>query len=59
MAARDVDVGWGQVLQALMISLMVVVADESGDLRVEITGKETAFQHNAVLGGLVLTFDLT
>jgi hypothetical protein len=33
-----VDVGWRQIFQALMVSLMVVVIDERLDLLFKITG---------------------
>ena len=39
MAASGVDIGGGQVLQALVIALMVVVADERINLSFEITGQ--------------------
>jgi hypothetical protein len=38
LPAAEVNIGWRQVLQALMVSLMVVVIDERLDLLFKITG---------------------
>lgn len=35
----EVDIGWGQVLQALVITMMVIVVDKGVDLLPEITGQ--------------------
>ena len=58
IAAPEVDVGWGQVLQAFVVSFVIVVADELADLSLEITGQEVVFQQDAVLQGLMPTLDL-
>lgn len=41
-----------------MISTMIVVADEPADLAFQIAGQEVVFQEDAVLQGLVPSFDL-
>ena len=41
-----------------MVALMVVVVDEGFNLSFEITWQEVVFQQNAVLQGLMPTFDL-
>lgn len=58
VATSEVDVSGCQVLQALVISSMIVVADEPANLALEITGEEVVFQQDAVLQGLVPSFDL-
>ncbi len=52
----EVDIGWRDVLQALVIALMVVVIDERFDLSFEISRQEVFFQQNAVLQGLMPSF---
>ncbi len=51
----EVDVRRRDVVQALVITLMVVVIDEGFDLGFEVTGQEVVFQQNAVLQGLMPT----
>ena len=58
LAASEVDIGRGEVLQALVVSPVVVVFDEGIDLLPEIAGKIVVFQQNAVLQGLVPALDL-
>jgi len=43
MAPSCIDVRGCQIFQALMISLMIVVPDEGGNVRFEITGQEVVF----------------
>ena len=50
----EVDVGKCDVVQALVVSLVVVVVDEGFDLIFEIAGQEVVFQQNAVLEGLIV-----
>ena len=38
LAASEVDIGWCQVLQALMVAPVIVVLDEAVDVRFEIAG---------------------
>lgn len=59
VAALEVDIGRGEVLQALVIAPVVIVIDESIDLLPEITGQVVVFQQDAVLQGLVPALDLS
>ncbi len=54
----EVDVGGCDVVDALVISWVVVVFDEGFDLSFEVTWQQVAFQQNAVLQGLMPSFDL-
>ena len=36
LAASEVDVGWGKIVEALVVSAMVVVLDEGRDLRLKV-----------------------
>ena len=58
LAASEVDIGRGEVLQALVIASMVVLIDKGIDLLPEITGQVVVFQQDAVLQGLVPALDL-
>jgi len=49
VAAPGVNVGGRQVVQALVVALMIVVADECGDLGFEVAGQEVVFEQDAVL----------
>ena len=53
LAASEVDIGRGEVLQALMIASVVVVIDEGIDLLSEIARQIIVFEQDAVLQGLV------
>src|ERR1700746_988660 len=57
-AASDVDVGVGEIVDALVVAAVVVVVDERGDLGFEIARQEVVFQQDAVLQGLVPALDL-
>ena len=57
-APPEVNVGWGEIVDAFMVTVVVVVVDERGDLRFEITRQEIVFQQDAVLEGLVPALDL-
>src|SRR3712207_4838297 len=57
-AATEVDVGGGEVAEALVIAGMVVVLDEAPDLRLQIAGQVIVFEQDAVLGRLMPAFDL-
>ena len=58
LAAPEVDISRGEVLQALVVSMMIVMVDEPADLPLKITGQEVVFQQDAVLEGLMPSFDL-
>lgn len=53
LAAPEVDVGRGDVLQALVIAAMVVMFDKGIDLLPEIAWQVVVFKEDAVLQGLV------
>ena len=57
-AAPEVDVGGGEIIDALVIAPVIVVGDEGRDLGLQIAGQEVIFQQDAVLEGLVPTLDL-
>ena len=56
--APEVDVCRCDVVQALVVTLIVVILDERADLAFEITGEGLVLQQNPVLHGLMLAFDL-
>ncbi len=56
--SAEVDVGRCQVLQAFMVTPVIVVLDEARDLGFEITGQVIVLEQNAVLEGLVPALDL-
>src|SRR5690606_12912037 len=58
LAAPEVNVGGSEIVQALMISPMVVAVDEGRDLALEIARQEVVLQQDAVLQRLVPTLDL-
>ena len=55
----EVDVCLSDVVQALVISVVVIVIDEGTDLLLQIAWQVVVFQENPVLHGLVPAFDLT
>ena len=57
--ASEVDVRRCDVVQALMITLVIVMIDEGFDLGFEITGQEIVFQQDAVFQGLVPPLDFS
>ena len=56
--SAEVDVGGCDVVQALVVSLVVVIFDEGPDLALKITGQVVIFQQNSVLHGLMPALDL-
>ena len=46
--ASAVDVGGGEIVDAFVVSVVVVVVDEGGNLRFEIARQEVIFQQDAV-----------
>ena len=58
LATTEVDIGRRQVVQALMVAVMVVVADEVADLEFEMPRQQVVLEQDAVLQGLVPTLDL-
>ena len=57
--AAEVDVGGCDVVQALVVSLVVVIFDEGPDLALKITGQVVIFQQNPVFHGLMPALVLT
>ena len=57
-ASAEVDVGRCQVLQAFMVTPVIVVLDEARDLGFEITGQIIVLEQNAVLERRVPALDL-
>src|SRR6185369_17784782 len=51
--ASKVDVGRGEIVDALVISAVVVVVDEGRDLSFEVAGQEVVFQQDAIFESLV------
>ena len=47
--ASEVDVGRGEIVDAFMVAVVVVIGDEGFDLGFEIAGQEVVFQQDAVL----------
>ena len=58
LSSPEVDIGRGKVLQALVVTPMVVVLDKCINLLSEIAGQVVILQQNAVLQGLVPALDL-
>ena len=58
LAASEVDVGRREVVEAFVISVMIVVIDEGVDLVSQIAGQVIVFQQDAVLQRLVPSLDL-
>eukprot|EP01042_Synura_sphagnicola_P003829 gene3829-4791_t len=59
LASPEVDVGGGEVVQALVIAPVVVVLDKCGDLSFKVAGQVIVLQQNAVLERLVPALDLS
>ena len=59
VGSAEVDVGRGQVAQALMIADLVIVLDEGADLPFEIAGQVVVVEQDAILQGLVPALDLS
>ena len=58
LAAPEVDVGRSEIVEALVVSPMIVMLDESRDLGFEVLLEEVVFQQDAVLQRLVPALDL-
>lgn len=48
VAAAEVDIGRGEVAEALVVALVIVVADECLDLRLEIARQAVVHEQNEV-----------
>ena len=49
LAAPEVDVGGGEIVEAFVIAPMVITLDEGCDLGIEVTRQEVVFEQDAVL----------
>jgi hypothetical protein len=58
-AAAVIDICRGQVVQALVTAVVIVVIDEGADLPFQVAGQVVVFQDNPVLHGLMPALDLT
>ena len=58
LAASEVDVGRCEIVEALVVSAMVVILDEGCDLGFEVFLEEVVFEQDAVLQRLVPALDL-
>ena len=58
MATPEVDVCGREVVDALVVSLMVVMINECLDLRFEVCREEVVVQQDAVFQGLMPSLDL-
>lgn len=54
----EVDVGWGQIVDAFMIAVVIIVLDEGADLPLEIARQVVVVDQSAILQGLMPAFDL-
>src|SRR3982075_1177304 len=57
-AASEVNVGRGEIVDALVVAAVVVVVDKGRDLGFEVAGQEVVFQQDAVFESLVPALDL-
>ena len=55
--ASEVDVCGCDVVQALVVTLIVVIRDEGPDLALKVAGQIVVLQQNPVLHGLMPAFD--
>ena len=57
VAAPEVDIGWGEIADALVVATVVVMIDEAGNLPLEIARQKVVFEQDAVLQRLVSALD--
>ena len=55
----EIDISRGQIVQALVVSAMVIVLDKGFDLGLKRAWQVVIFQQDAVLHGLVPALDLS
>ena len=55
--SAEVSVGWGDVFEAFMEALVVIVLDEGLDLGLKVAGVEVIFEQDPVFERLVPTLD--
>ena len=59
MAPPEVNVGGGEVLNAFMITLVIVVIDEGADLSSQVIREEVILQQDFILQSLMPSLDFT
>ena len=57
--SAEVSVSWGDVFEAFMEALMVIVLDKGLDLGLKVAGVEVIFEQDPVFERLVPTLDFT
>ena len=57
LCASEVDVGGSEIVEALMVTAMIVMLDEGCNLGFEVLLEEVVFKQDAVLQRLVPAFD--
>ena len=58
LSATAVDIGRSEVMKALVVTPGVVVIDELGDARFQLTGQVVVLEQDLVLHGAVVALDL-
>jgi hypothetical protein len=58
LATTEVDIGRGQIVDALVVTPVVVMFHECFDAGLKVTREEVVFRQDAVLQGLKPSFDL-
>ena len=58
VATVEVDIGWGQIGNGLVVAVVVVVVDEGVDLDLEIAQEVVVLEQNAVVERLMPSLDL-
>src|ERR1700723_2151872 len=59
LSAPEVDVSWGKIVEALVITGMVVMRHEGRDLAFEVAGQVVVLKQDAVLERLMPALNLT
>jgi hypothetical protein len=59
LAAPEVDVGWGEIVDALVITPVVVIGDERIDLGFEVAGQIVVLEQDAVFKRLMPALDFS
>ena len=54
----EIDIGWGQIVQAFVIASLVILLDKCLDLSLQRAGQVVVFQQDAVLHCLMPALDL-
>ena len=58
LVPAEVDVRRGEIAEALVVAVVVVLLDEGADLALEVARQEVVLEQDAVLERLVPTLDL-